>query len=145
MFFTLVEFNVFIDSTASYEVFANWPTPVLYSGVEIGVKIKTGRKVGNGNTAQNPVAWAYDYNLANYAGKPEPARSSWDQTAVLCAVRDPEDYFYINGPGRLVVDQSGDNRWEHQSDGNQYFLVHKYPYQDIADIIDDLMLDSEKF
>src|SRR5882757_285522 len=39
------EYNVFIDSLASARVFLHWPTPVIYSGFEIGRQIVTGRQL----------------------------------------------------------------------------------------------------
>ncbi|GAA5222350.1 nucleoside hydrolase [Membranihabitans marinus] len=138
------EFNVYKHAEASYEVFRDWPTPVLLSGFEIGVKIKTGRKVAEQGSATSPVQWAYNYNLQTYIKKEEDNRSSWDQTAVLVAVRNPEKYFYVNGPGKIKVDSEGSNEWDADESGKYFFLVHKYPYQHIADIIDDLMMYEPK-
>jgi hypothetical protein len=59
---------------------------------------------------------------------------------VLCAVRRPEKYFYVNGPGKFVIFEDGKNAWDPETDANHYFLVHKYPYQKVADVIDELML-----
>lgn len=134
------EFNVFKDSVAAFDVFHNWPTPILFSGFEIGAKIKTGRKVAMNGSPNSPVRWAYDYNLRTYMPNGEVNRNSWDHTAVLCAVRDPEKYFYVNGPGRFVIHENGTNSWDADTDKQHFFLVHKYPYQQIADIIDDLMM-----
>ena len=39
------EFNVLIDSAASEYVFDNWPTPVIFSGFEIGWEIRTGLRL----------------------------------------------------------------------------------------------------
>lgn len=138
------EFNLFKDSTAALFSVAHWPSPILFSGFEIGVKIKTGRKIADAHGSNNPVGWAYQYNLDTYT-KPERARSSWDQTAVLCAVRNPNDYFYINGPGQLLVDEKGHNKWDPDTDRQHYFLVHKYPYSVIETVIDDLINYSREF
>ncbi|MEL7586245.1 MAG: nucleoside hydrolase [Prolixibacteraceae bacterium] len=134
------EFNVNQHPEASLEAFRNWPTPILFSGFEIGDRIFTGRKLAEQGSADSPVAWAFRYNLATYEKKPLEKRKSWDQTAVLCAVRDPEKYFYVQGPGRFVIHPDGRNEWDPQTDASHYFLVHKYPYQKIADILDELML-----
>ena len=134
------EFNVVIDAKASVHAFHNWPTPILFSGLEIGEKIFTGRKVADSSDENNPVAWAYKYNLATFEGKVSDKRQSWDQTTVLSAVRDPEKYFYVNGPGKFEVAEDGSNTWKPDIDQQHFFLSHKYPYQYIADVIDDLML-----
>jgi inosine-uridine nucleoside N-ribohydrolase len=134
------EFNVNKHPEASYYVFQNWPTPILFSGWEIGASIFTGRKLANEGSADNPLSWAYRYNLDTYSAKEADKRQSWDQTAVLCAVRKPEKYFYVNGPGKFVIFEDGNNTWDPDTNAKHYFLVHKYPYQKIADVIDELML-----
>lgn len=138
------EFNVFIDSVSSSYVLERWPTPILFSGFEIGERIFTGSKVAEKNDQNNPVSWAYKYNLATYENKPVKNRMSWDQTAVFCAIRDPERYFYVCGPGKIIVNPSGYNNWDPDSTKDHYFLVHKYPYQDISDTLEGLMMYQPK-
>lgn len=138
------EFNVFKHPEASFYVFQNWPTPILFSGFEIGKSILTGRKVADSGNNKSPVAWAYKYNLDTYEGKKVEKRQSWDQTAVLCAARNPEEYFYVNGPGKFVILKDGSNQWDPNENKEHYFLTHKYPYQHIADIIDELMMHQPK-
>ena len=138
------EFNVFIDSVSSSYVFEQWPTPILLSGFEIGAQIFTGGKLAQKNSQHNPASWAYKYNLATYENKPVENRMSWDQTAVLCAIRDPGRYFYVCGPGKIIVNPSGNNSWDPDSNKEHYFLVHKYPYQNIADTLENLMMYQPK-
>ena len=134
------EFNVHKDAKSAEYVFMNWPTPILFSGFEIGNSIFTGRKVADNGSVESPVSWAYKYNLDTYEKEKLEKRKSWDQTAVLCAVRNPENYFYVNGPGTFVVNEKGVNKWNPDVNSSHYFLSHKYPYQQIADIIDDMMM-----
>ena len=134
------EFNVKEDTSSSIYAYSNWPTPILFSGFEIGVKIMTGSKVAAKGSENSPVHWAYKYCLETYDKKPTLTRNSWDHTAVLCAVRDPEDYFYVVGNGTFVCNPDGSNNWDPNKKSNHSFLVHKYPYQKIANILDDLML-----
>ena len=138
------EFNVNQHAKASMYAFQNWPTPILFSGFEIGVNILTGNKVATQGTKGSPVQWAYEYCLATYEKKPFLNRNSWDHTAVLCAVRNPEHYFYVIGNGTFVCQADGSNSWNADKNSNHSFLVHKYPYQKIADILDDLMLYEPK-
>lgn len=136
------EFNVFTDSTSSSHAFDNWPTTILLSGFEIGEHILTGGKLAQLDPQNNPSSWAYKYNLATFADVPSKKRMSWDQTAVLCAIHDPERYFYVCGPGKIIVNDIGNNHWEPNVGENHYFLVHKHPYQKVADTIDSLMTYS---
>lgn len=138
------EFNINQHAPASVYVINNWPTPILFSGFEIGVKIMTGNKVSQQGTKGSPVQWAYHYCLSNYENKQSANRNSWDHTAVLCAVRNPEDYFYVIGKGTFVCNPDGSNSWDPDKNSGHSFLVHKYPYQKIADILDNLMLYEPK-
>lgn len=138
------EFNINQHPSASVYVINNWPTPILFSGFEIGVKIMTGNKVAIQGTIGSPVQWAYKYCLLTYAKTPSINRSSWDHTAVLCAVRNPEDYFYVIGDGTFICNPNGSNSWNADKNSKHSFLVHKYPYQKIADILDDLMMYEPK-
>lgn len=134
------EFNINQHAKASAYVIPNWPTPILFSGFEIGEKIMTGHKVATQGTKGSPVQWAYNYCLSNYENRQSLNRNSWDHTAVLCAVRNPEKYFYVIGNGTFVCNQDGSNTWNPDQNSHHSFLVHKYPYQKIAGILDDLML-----
>jgi len=138
------EFNVNQHPKASEYVFRNWPTPILFSGFEIGVKIMTGNQVATRGSKGSPVQWAYHYCLSNYENKKSLNRNSWDHTAVLCAVRNPENYFYVVRNGTFVCNPDGSNTWNPDKNSNHSFLVHKYPYQKIANILDDLMLYEPK-
>lgn len=68
------------DAAAAAYVLEHWPTPVIFSGGELGSRIQTGAGLTKLPT-NSPVRRAYElYNgLTN--------RASWDQTAVLYAVR----------------------------------------------------------
>jgi len=134
------EYNVFADASASVYTFANWPTPILFSGYEIGKQIMTGNKLSKEGPTDSPVAWAYRYNLATYFDALVENRSSYDQTAVLAAIRDPENYFYVCGGGKFIVQPDGHNYWDGGTDANHFFLVHKYPYQKISSILEELMM-----
>jgi inosine-uridine nucleoside N-ribohydrolase len=138
------EFNINQHASASVYTLANWPTPILFSGFEIGAKIMTGNKVATKGTKGSPVQWAYHYCLSNYENRQSVNRNSWDHTAVLCAVRNPEDYFYVIGNGTFVCNADGSNSWNPEKNSNHSFLVHKYPYQQFADILDGLMLYEPK-
>lgn len=133
------EFNVNKHASASVNAISKWPTMILFSGFEIGAKIFTGEKVA-ARSDGDPVTRAYVFNLKTYESQPKASRNSWDQTAVLVAVRNPEDYFYVNGPGKFIVSEDGSNTWDPNTDAGHYFLSHKYPYGYIADITEQLML-----
>ena len=105
------EFNVNRDAAASQFVFNNWPTPVLFSGVEIGYKIRTGLPLVNNVQIKNsPVKDVFriciPQNVQDSAG-----RMSWDETAVLIAVKGYKPWYRIE-KGRMLVYENGSNAWE---------------------------------
>ena len=134
-----IEFNVVKHAVASANAFQKWPKPILLSGFEIGAKIFTGGKVA-ARGDNGPVTKAYAHNLKTYTKEGESNRPSWDQTAVLIAIRNPSDYFYVNGPGNFIVDENGGNTWDPTVDAGHYFISHKYPYSRIAETVEALML-----
>lgn len=134
------EFNANQHASASVNAIAKWPKPILFSGFEIGAKILTGGAVALENPNSSPTARGYAYNLKTYTEQGETARPSWDQTAVLCAIRNPEKYFYVNGPGKFVLRDDGSNMWDPETDAGHYFISHKFPHRHIAQVIEKLML-----
>ena len=138
------EFNINQHAKASEYVIRNWPGPILFSGFEIGVKIMTGHKVATQGTKGSPVQWTYNYCLSNYENRQSENRNSWDHTAVLCAVRTPEKYFYVIGNGTFICNSDGSNSWDADKNSNHSFLVHKYPFHQIASMLDDLMMYEPK-
>lgn len=86
------EYNVQVDAAASKKVFTDWPTPVIISGFEIGEKVLTGiRLIANQSIQNSPVKEAFSIALTK--DKNTAGRNSWDQTAVLVAVRGIAPYF----------------------------------------------------
>ncbi len=86
------EFNVLVDAAASQKVFKDWPTPMIVSGFEIGEKILTGITLIHNDAIQNsPVKDAFEIALTK--DKNTKGRNSWDETAVLVAVRGLEPWF----------------------------------------------------
>jgi hypothetical protein len=70
-------------------------------------------------------------------------RASYDQTAVLAALR-PEGAYFANERGRLSVEKDGTNRWEVVSDGPHVRLVEKMEAKALAGVIEDLMMPVTK-
>ena len=114
-------------------VVENWPTPILFSGFEIGQGIVTGTKLGSA-PKNDPVRRAYEV-FNNFAG-----RSSWDLTAVLAAVRDPELYWTVVKDGYCnVAPADGSNQWTPTPHRGHSYLVTKVPQADLAVLLDNFM------
>src|SRR5436190_9379860 len=104
------EFNVNRDAPASQLVFNNWPTPVLLSGFEIGMKIKTGLPlVKNESIKNSPVKDVFRICIPMSA-EDSAGRMSWDETAVLVAAKGYKPWYKIE-KGKMVVANDGSNSW----------------------------------
>jgi inosine-uridine nucleoside N-ribohydrolase len=130
------EFNVMVDAAASQKVFVNWPTPVIMSGFEIGEKILTGIRLINNDAIQNsPVKDAFATALAKDSNT--VGRNSWDQTAVLVAVRGIEPYFSY----RKLNFEVKDNGQNVLIPGEKFtYLTFKQTAEAIAALIEDMMM-----
>ena len=132
------EFNVNRDAAASQFVFTNWPTPVLFSGVEIGLKIRTGLPLIHNETIQNsPVKDVFriciPLSLQDSAG-----RMSWDETAVLVAIKGYQPWYTIE-KGKMKVAEDGSNTWIKNSTAHSY-LKEIQPPAVVEQLINKLMM-----
>jgi inosine-uridine nucleoside N-ribohydrolase len=134
------EYNLMCDTAASVRAVNDWPTPVVFSGFEIGSRIKTGSRLRD-TSEKNPVRACYEhYNGLN-------PRESWDETAVLYAVRGPQDYWDLSAPGFCLMHARvpfGYNQWIPAEDGPDRCLVAKKPPAEMSKIIEDLMIQPPK-
>jgi pyrimidine-specific ribonucleoside hydrolase len=132
------EFNVNIDPQSSKYTFENFPRPVIFSGFEIGKDIKTGIPLIADNAIQNsPVKDVFRISIPMSA-EDSAGRMSWDETAVLVAVKGHEPYYTLNS-GRIVVDEKGANKWDANESGH-YHLVVKAPPAEVQEEINRLMM-----
>ncbi|CAA9504621.1 MAG: Inosine-uridine preferring nucleoside hydrolase, partial [uncultured Segetibacter sp.] len=80
------EFNIEKDAAAAKYVYENWEKPVLFSGFEIGEKIKTGLPLVKNKAIKNsPVKDVFAHCLP-MAKEDNLGRMSWDETAVLVGI-----------------------------------------------------------
>lgn len=137
-----LEFNVLKDAIASKVALENWPTKVIYSGFEIGEKIKTGLPLIHNNEIRNsPVKDAFRICIP-MSPQDSNGRMSWDETAVLVAVKGYQPYYTLH-QGKIKVAADGSNSWDENGKG-QYYLVEKESPQKVEDIINHLMMQQPK-
>ena len=136
------EFNIYRDAAGGREALAAWPTPILFSGFEVGRAIMTGNRLVREGDPQSPVHDAYAYNLRTYREEPlTEGRHSWDQTAVLVAVRGPAPHFGTVR-GRIAVAEDGSNTWTDAPDGPHAYLVQEAPVEETTRLVEDLMMHT---
>jgi len=114
------EYNVHIDIPAAKAVFERWPTPVVFSGFEIGRDLlypAASIERDFAYVALHPIAASYRaYRKMPYD------RPSWDLTAVLEAVRPSPGYFGLSEPGTVAVGRDGSTRFTAGA-GNRRYLI----------------------
>ena len=115
------EFNVISDLPAAARLAAEWPTPVVWSGFEVGLAVPyPAQSIENDYryVEHHPVAEAYRL----YAKMPFD-RPTWDLTSTLYAVLPDRGYFDLSPPGRVVVEKDGSTRFEKNEQGPHQYLV----------------------
>ncbi len=120
------EFNVRIDGAASQYTFSNWPTPILFSGVEIGFRVKTGLPlIHNDAIANSPVKDVFRICIP-LSKQDSAGRMSWDETAVLIAVKGYKPWYNIVS-GKMIVAADGSNTWTSESSTHSYIIENESP------------------
>lgn len=131
------EFNVREDSTSSKYVFDHWPTRIVFSGFEIGNKILTGNKL-RGSSLKSPAKMAFSIAIP-MSPQDKNGRQSWDQTAVLTAVKGAA-FAFDEVKGNMLTEPSGFNRWISKADGLHSYLVFKKSPAQLSDLIESYMM-----
>ena len=132
------EYNLMWDTVASVRAVNDWPTPVVFSGFEIGARIKTGARLRE-TSEKNPVRACYQH----YNGL-QP-RESWDQTAVLFAVRGSRDYWEWSAHGVCLMHARvthGFSQWIPAESGTHHYLLERKSPSEMTTLIEDLMVQA---
>ncbi len=117
-----------------------WPLPAVFMGFEIGVRIMTGHLLLK-LSEDTPVARAYQLYLGAIK---KDARESWDQTAVLYAVRGVGPWWTLVTTGHNHVDAEGVNAWRPEPDREHAYAVEARPPEEVAGLIESLMTQPPK-
>jgi len=132
------EFNVMKDAAASQNVYNNRPTPTIFSGFEIGEKIKVGLPLIHNDAIKNdPVKDVFRISIPQ-AKEDSSGRKSWDETAVLVAVKGYPKFYTLH-QGRINVADDGKDTWDDNGKGQAY-LVEKVDYKQVQDLINELIM-----
>ena len=131
------ECNVSSDPEISKYAIENWPGPILFSGYKLGAKINSGMRLPYLSNP-NPIKRAFE--IASCSGC---VNTSFDQAAVLAAVRNPELYWDIisNGYTTMSANPEIGNQWHISANKNHAYLVEKVPSRQMEDTIEDMMMD----
>ncbi|HEX3746978.1 MAG TPA: nucleoside hydrolase [Bryobacteraceae bacterium] len=99
------EYNVKTDVASAKTMFEHWPTPIIFSGFEIGRDLLyPAASIEHDFTYASPHPIAESYRA--YQKMPYN-RPTWDLTAALQAVRPAHGYFGLSEAGAVQVDDKG--------------------------------------
>ncbi len=118
---TKPEFNVETDVPSASKLFAEWPTPIVVSGYEIGESMlfpATSIEHDFAYVPDHPVAEGYRLLM-----KMPYDRPTWDLTAALYAVWPDHGFFDLSLPGRITVLPDGGTKFTPDPQGKQRYLI----------------------
>lgn len=118
---TKPEFNVQTDVPSASKVFAEWPTPVVVSGFEVGLAM-----LFPARSIEHDFAYVPDHPVAEgyrLLMKMPYDRPTWDLTAVLYAVWPDHGFFDLSPPGKITVLAGGGTRFTPDPAGKQRCLI----------------------
>jgi inosine-uridine nucleoside N-ribohydrolase len=129
------EYNFAMDAKSTYAVIREWPTPIIFSGFELGVDIMTGATLQEQTPPENPVRVAYK----RYTGG--DGRNSWDLVTVHYAVRGSAGGYQLSDGGSNEVTPDGQNRWNPSLTTSQHaYIMATVPKGTIENEIEKLLV-----
>lgn len=132
------EFNVHMDSTASINVFNDWPGEIIFTGFEIGWEIRTGLRLMKMDVSDSPVKDVFRISIP-LSAEDKDGRMSWDETAVLIGVYGTEGFF-DTVRGRIIVNPDGSNSWQDDQNGKHLYVKQKMSVPEMSRFIEDRMM-----
>ena len=137
------EWNMNQDGPSAEYVINNFPSNIemVFSQMHIGSNISTGARLTTETPATNPVRKAYE--IYSGIGK---NNASWDQTAVLYAIRGLGAQWNLETNGYCYIDGTGYAEWRSSPDKNQSYIKWISQAQSVTAakelgvIIEDLMV-----
>lgn len=124
------------DPASAVEVVRDWPTRIVFSPKEICWAMTGGRLVREA-PANNPVRKAYELWMERTK---KTSNHSADLTAILYAVRGAANYWIEVRGGHLELQSDAYGEWKPGPPGNQSYLAVKMPLEELAVVLDELLV-----
>jgi inosine-uridine nucleoside N-ribohydrolase len=121
--------NFRIDSPAARKLFAQWPTPIVVAGDELGNRMLfPGGAVDTDfrHAPDHPIAESYRFMARTFyrAGSLEPYNHKMtDEVSLLYAARPEHGYFTLSEPGRIEVTAEGGTIFTPDPAGRHRYLI----------------------
>ena len=115
------EYNVVTDIPAAQLLAHDWPTPIVWSGYEVGLSVpypSASILRDYDYVVHHPLAEAY-----HLYSPPPHNRPTWDLTSVLYAVQPEHEYFTLSPPGVVTVADDGLTSFAAHENGRHRFLI----------------------
>ncbi|QDV61016.1 nucleoside hydrolase [Crateriforma conspicua] len=115
------EYNVKMDIPAAQKLASQWPTPIWWSGFEIGKALPyPHQSILNDYdyVDHHPLSEAYTLYIP-----PPHDRPTWDLTSVLAAIRPDHHYFDLSPPGTITVADDSLTTFKAQENGKHRYLI----------------------
>lgn len=116
-----LEYNVTQDLPAARKLARDWPSPIVWSGFEIGIAVPfpaVSIQRDFSYVPHHPAAEAYCLYMP-----PPHERPTWDLTSVLYAVFSDRGYFTLSPPGQVTVEADGFTRFVPTPEGRDRYLI----------------------
>lgn len=133
------EFNFYgRNSSLTAHVINSWEWPVVFSGFELGVGVKSGKRLMLEGPPNNPASMAYLWYTYG------SSRSSWDPLTMLYAIDGLGDMFeYANTFGYNHVYENGSNIWvDDETVNKQYYLRLRVSEDEASAELERRLLDA---
>jgi inosine-uridine nucleoside N-ribohydrolase len=117
------EYNVYTDPDSAKVLFEEWPTPMIFSGFEVGLAITFPYEAIErdfGYTNHHPIVEAFQIYVRKREDHP-----NWDSTAVLEAIRADRGYFDLSARGRVRLGPKSTTVFTPDAQGNCRYLILK--------------------
>ncbi len=115
------EYNIVKDIPAAKTLAKDWPTPIIWSGFEIGKNLTYPHQSilrDYRYVPHHPLSEAYTLYIP-----PPHDRPTWDLTSVLQAVRPEHEYFDLSTTGQVHVADDGLTTFKESADGRDRYLI----------------------
>ena len=117
---SVTEYNVAKDIKAAKKVFAEWPTKIVASPFELGLKI-----LYPGASITDDFDWGIKHPMVEaykaYLSMPYD-RPTWDLTSLMYVVENDQSYMNESVPGKITVNDKGYTQFDEDSNGKHICL-----------------------
>jgi len=114
------DFHIKTDLAAARRLFADWPTPIIAAGQEVGAVLPF-----PGSSIEKDFAWAPDHPVvdAYRAFQTMPYDAPAPAMAAMLYAVHPDGYFKLSDPGTISVLEDGRTKFTPTAEGRHRYLV----------------------